>query len=207
MPNQISRITGTQDSRGFNSIKEQQEQEDIDQYTPKNEEEQQKEDLLLKIQEYQLKFGNLDLKLEENKNKSTQNNQNLKILHKDVEEQLNLKTDLESYMNKNESIERQDPDGYIKSNLEKNEKLREEIKQQKRIRNENLVEKDLINKLSNSNKIEKSQATPEKRIGQNNQINKSNDQDSMPGLPSHITGSMRKIRNSPAMAENEQIYQ
>lgn len=147
-----------------------------------------------------MKFGSLNLKSEE-----SHHNSEMKILHKDAEEQLNLNSDLERYLQDNEIMEGKDPEAYIKNNLEKNDKLREEIKQQKRIVNENLVEKDLINKLLNSNKADDVHLTPEKKIGHDSQINNSNNQENMPGLPSHITGSMRKIRNSPALAENEQI--
>ena len=134
----------------------------------------------------------------------TPKDKNIKVLQ-GQEKKLSIKNTLDKYLTKSDKDEEElDADRYIQNNLEKNKKLREEIKQKKHINNEKLIEKELIQNLINSKeKYQEVHQTPPKKSEQSFQSTgqKSDNQ----AFPHHITGSMRKIRNSPALAENEQV--
>lgn len=164
MPNQISVITGTQDSRAFNSIREQNEDGEVEAEVGKNNE-LEKEDLRQKIKEYQEKLKEMDSKQAPRPEMNIEVS-DAKILQKDEEEsKLNLKTDLERLITKNEI-----PPSSLK---EQSPPMKEGSVHQ----------------------------TPERRFADP----QNQDANNLPSLPSHITGSMKKIRNSPPLAENERM--
>lgn len=118
---------------------------------------------------------------------------------------INQNTDLETAIRSDNHNEELDVENYIKNNLEKNIKLAEDIRKSKKPKNEKELQQHLIQRILNQNE-EKGIQTPRKNLDQMMQSTDSY-QYSHPPQPQHITSSMRKIRTSPAPAENEQLDQ
>lgn len=167
----------------------------------------EKEKIAQLIGEYQRRLAQLDQSNEKEKAApDTPESKHIKILQGEEEKKLNLNTNLEKYINKSEKDDEEpDVDGYIQNNLGKNQKLIEQIKQQKHIKDEKLLEKELIKNLLNSKQnIDVIHQTPQKRLDQSLHSVQSKEKKNVPpGFPHLITDSMRKIRNSPMPAENE----
>lgn len=143
------------------------------------------------VEEYKSKFSQQD-----SSQQSDRKDLYMKIVNDENEHSSNTRSD-----GNNEEI---DVENYINKNLEKNIKIIEEIKQKEKPTTDKELQQRVIQKILNE-KINSIQ-TPKKNMQKQNQSPEQTYQNEEHRLPPHhITSSMRKIRNSPELAEDEQI--
>ena len=160
----------------------------------------QKENILKIIQEYQKQLESLE---------KTDQKQNLIIsdqnqINKDNDEKVNRNINLEKYLTKQDKIVENENDELMQKKIEMKNKIKELFKQKRNTEEDKQTEKDLGPNKGFIRKQTDEMQTPKKNLDQSMKNVYGNSYTDQPPVPQYITGSMRKIRKSPPLAENEE---
>lgn len=151
------------------------------------------------IQQYQKQLESLD--------KTEQKNH---FLSEDMAQRVNedkpKNTNLEKYLTKQEKAQDQEQiDELTLKKIEMKNRIKDLFKQKRSNEEEKQIEKESTSSKNYTKNRADEMQTPKKNLDQVNKNIYGNNYNDQPPVPQYITGSMRKIRKSPPLAENEEV--